>query len=345
MGGFVPLFQSQRSDIVQPDLRANRVKLGHFHKMPTPETGKYRVAHHSLRKVVLTLMAVGIAISTLFSMLATQTQSKMQDHQKRMQAALLAAGLRLVRVDDSALFLTQMNETDPVRLSAPVKQSISRTLARMREDEAKRYLLRARDDRNSLSEYRRFTPVHFNEMELHAREKKCLAQAIYYEARSESFLGQLAVAEVVANRVIDKRYPNSFCGVVFQGASRRTGCQFSFTCDGSLRKSVGGKAWDRAKELAAHVLIGFHEPVTRGATHYHTRQVNPYWALGLIKTRSIGSHIFYKFPGGMKPAQKIAQNSAANPLLHKLSAVPSRSSLVKMASYESSSKRRVMQGS
>jgi len=128
------------------------------------------------------------------------------------------------------------------------------------------------------------------------RQLDCLARAVYYEARSESTNGQMAVAEVVMNRVRDPRFPKTVCEVVYQGQYRDTGCQFTFTCDGSVRHKPFGIAWDRAKDIALHVMLGLNKPVTNKATHYHTDYVNPYWAPGLVETAEIGTHIFYRFP-------------------------------------------------
>jgi len=128
------------------------------------------------------------------------------------------------------------------------------------------------------------------------RQMNCLAQAIYYEARGETQRGQAAVAEVIMNRVASRHYPNSICGVVYQGSHRVTGCQFTFTCDGSLRHPPRGRAWERAQRLATAVMSGYTRPVTQHATHYHTTAVNPVWSAGLVQTTSIGTHIFYRFP-------------------------------------------------
>ncbi|HVY91058.1 MAG TPA: cell wall hydrolase [Hyphomonadaceae bacterium] len=127
-------------------------------------------------------------------------------------------------------------------------------------------------------------------------ELDCLAEAVYYEARSESARGQMAVAEVVMNRVHDSRFPKTVCDVVFQGRYRDTGCQFTFTCDGSMNHKPDGEAWDRAKSVALHVALGLSKPVTNHATHYHTDYVNPYWKAGMVETAVIGTHIFYRFP-------------------------------------------------
>jgi spore germination cell wall hydrolase CwlJ-like protein len=125
----------------------------------------------------------------------------------------------------------------------------------------------------------------------------CLTSAVYYEAASESDAGQRAVAQVVLNRVKHPAFPNSVCGVVYQGSERRTGCQFSFTCDGALarRPSVGG--WARARGVAALALSGYVEPAVGLATHYHTVWVVPYWSDNLTKIRTLGAHIFYRWNG------------------------------------------------
>ncbi len=129
-----------------------------------------------------------------------------------------------------------------------------------------------------------------------AEEVNCLAEAVYYEARSEGTTGQMAVAEVVMNRVRDPRFPKTVCDVVYQGHYRDTGCQFTFTCDGSLRHAPYGEAWDRAKAVALNVALGLSKPITNKATHYHTDYVNPYWKAGMVETKVIGTHIFYRFP-------------------------------------------------
>ncbi len=149
-----------------------------------------------------------------------------------------------------------------------------------------------------------------SEAEEMLKQKQCLATAIYYEARSETYAGQLGVAEVIANRVNDHRYPNSICEVVFQGATRTTGCQFTFTCDGAMNKKPRGAKWDKAQAIAAHVMMGLNEKKTAGATHYHATYVNPVWNSGLIKTKQIGTHIFYRFPRGNEWSVATARQAA-----------------------------------
>lgn len=125
---------------------------------------------------------------------------------------------------------------------------------------------------------------------------ECLAQALYFEARGETISGQLAVAEVILNRVDDSRYPDSICGVIRQGEERRNRCQFSYMCDGKLETVTENTAWARAGKLSRMMLDGRPRFLTDGATHYHATWVNPSWASRLVQTVWIGSHKFYKYP-------------------------------------------------
>jgi len=126
------------------------------------------------------------------------------------------------------------------------------------------------------------------------QEYKCLAQAVYFEARSEPIQGQHAVAEVVLNRVDDARFPDTVCGVVFQNEQRRHRCQFSFACDGRSDKPREQRPWEEARQIAAVVLLGIGGEVTNEATHYHATYVQPYWANRLDRTVQVGQHIFYR---------------------------------------------------
>jgi spore germination cell wall hydrolase CwlJ-like protein len=130
------------------------------------------------------------------------------------------------------------------------------------------------------------------------RSLQCLAEAIYYEARSESEDGQRAVAQVVLNRVRHPAWPGTVCGVVYQGPLRAGGgCQFTFTCDGALVRMPYGEDWARARRLAAEALAGYVFAPVGLATNYHTHQVLPDWAFRLPKATVIGNHIFYRLPG------------------------------------------------
>ena len=129
------------------------------------------------------------------------------------------------------------------------------------------------------------------------RALRCLTQGIYYEAALEPTEGQEAVAQVILNRVRDPNYANSICGVVFEGAERTTGCQFSFTCDGALAQPPVAWAWNRAKLVAERALAGHVSARVGTATHYHADYVHPWWAPTLNKLTQIGAHIFYRWKG------------------------------------------------
>ncbi len=132
----------------------------------------------------------------------------------------------------------------------------------------------------------------------YARALECLTQAIYYEAAREPTDGQRAVAQVVLNRVRHPAYPSTVCGVVYQGSERDTGCQFTFTCDGSLLRAPMRSYWDRARKVAHEALQGYVYAPVGNATHYHTNYVVPYWASSLKKSAVIATHIFYRWAGG-----------------------------------------------
>lgn len=129
------------------------------------------------------------------------------------------------------------------------------------------------------------------------RALRCLTQAVYYEAALEPDNGQAGVAQVVLNRVRDPNYANTVCGVVFEGAERVTGCQFSFTCDGSLGQAPVGWAWERARKVAERALNGAVAEDVGTATHYHADYVHPWWAPTVAKVTQIGAHIFYRWKG------------------------------------------------
>jgi hypothetical protein len=130
-------------------------------------------------------------------------------------------------------------------------------------------------------------------------EERCLAEAVYFEARSESEEGQAAVAQVVLNRVKSGLYPSTICGVVFQNRNRYKACQFSFACEGRSLRITEQPAWDRARRVADEVLNGkIYLAEVGGATHYHANYVRPRWAKRLKKMDVIGRHIFYKLRPG-----------------------------------------------
>ena len=132
-----------------------------------------------------------------------------------------------------------------------------------------------------------------------AAEQKCLANAIYFEARSESLRGQAAVAQVVLNRVRNPTYPNSICGVVYQNDSWKNRCQFSFACDGKADRIASPKHYKVAQEIAMAVTAGkIFLPEIGSSTHYYASYVSPRWANSMQKMKKIGLHIFYRTYGG-----------------------------------------------
>ena len=131
--------------------------------------------------------------------------------------------------------------------------------------------------------------------ESRAKSEKCLAEAVYFEARAENVRGQMAVAQVVLNRVFSGKYPNTVCGVVYQNANRRLHCQFSFACDGKPDVIREADMWERAKTIAAESLDGkIWLPEVGKATHYHAYWVHPGWVREMTKMHKLGVHTFYR---------------------------------------------------
>jgi spore germination cell wall hydrolase CwlJ-like protein len=153
------------------------------------------------------------------------------------------------------------------------------------------YLLKVDYPRGE-SLFRGAKPV--NQAETLAEAQRCLAQAIYFEARSEPMAGWEAVADVVINRALSPTYPGSICGVVFQGQYRRHKCQFSFACDGLSDRPKHRVLWRKALRMAGNKLVNVRAgPATARATHYHADYVDPYWNRSMVKLAKIGRHIFY----------------------------------------------------
>ncbi len=133
------------------------------------------------------------------------------------------------------------------------------------------------------------------DVEERAKHEKCLADAIYFEARGEPVRGQIAVAQVVMNRVFSGYYPNNVCGVVYQNANRHLACQFSFACDNVPDRVNEPAAWERAEQIARDTLDGkFWLNDVGKATHYHARWVHPHWVREMQKLDRIGVHTFYR---------------------------------------------------
>ena len=168
------------------------------------------------------------------------------------------------------------------------------------------------------------------------RALTCLTQAVYYEAASEGADGGRAVAQVVLNRMRHPGYPSSVCGVVYQGSDRTTGCQFTFTCDGSLLRAPVEALWARARKIAEEALAGRVFAPVGHATSYHADYVLPYWADALDKTVQIGRHIFYRLPGtygdGRSFFQRYAGAEPQLPVPHAPAELPMSSEAAALAS-------------
>jgi spore germination cell wall hydrolase CwlJ-like protein len=129
----------------------------------------------------------------------------------------------------------------------------------------------------------------------YARAERCLANAIYFEARSEPIRGQMAVAQVVINRVFSGFYPNDVCGVVYQNASRHLACQFTFACDGKSKAITDRGHWAVANRIARQTLDGqIYVPEVAKSTHYHAAYVRPTWVREMRKLVRYGLHSFYR---------------------------------------------------
>jgi len=160
------------------------------------------------------------------------------------------------------------------------------------------------------------------------RAIRCLTAAIAYEAANEPVEGQQAVAEVILNRLRSPLYPKTVCGVVFAGSERRTGCQFSFTCDGSLRHRFGARVMAATGAVAAAAIDGLNPGRVAGATFYHADYVKPYWAPSLVRVAKIGAHIFYRARGRASDSLPGAVVPVGEPMIAALAHVPAAGGMV-----------------
>ena len=221
--------------------------------------------------------------------MADQTDATIQE--RRVRKRVLAAAVAAVSVALGGAVLPTTHAEDA---SLP---SISDQAARYVSEQSVNEVLAATFQD---AEFSAVKSAAVEEMLQDAAEQQCLAEGIYFEARSESVAGQKAVAEVIKNRVESRFYPSTICGVVYQGAQRaldagKVNCQFSFACDGSMdRWTPTGIAWERAQHLAAISLADGFEPITNEATHYHANYVRPGWSRKLKRTKRVGIHTFYQ---------------------------------------------------
>ncbi|HEX8570082.1 MAG TPA: cell wall hydrolase [Caulobacteraceae bacterium] len=170
-----------------------------------------------------------------------------------------------------------------------------------------------------------------------SRELDCLAKGVYFEARGEGTAGMEAVAQVIVNRARHPSFPKSICGVIYQGAGKGRGCQFSFACDGSMRKGVSGPLWDRARQIAGRTLDGEVRSPVGTATFFHATRISPNWR-GLTRVATVGRHVFYRHAGARGSASMLM---AKGQVFQTASAAPERGTLYKVAR-KSSDEGRVM---
>ena len=143
-----------------------------------------------------------------------------------------------------------------------------------------------------------------------ARALDCLASAEYYEAADQGEEGERAVAQVVLNRVRHPAFPSTICGVVYEGSTKATGCQFTFTCDGSLERRPDSQGWAQARAIAEAALNGAVFAPVGWATHYHANYVLPVWAGTMAKNAIVGAHLFYRWQGAWGQAGAFSQHYA-----------------------------------
>src|SRR4051794_3533668 len=180
------------------------------------------------------------------------------------------------------------NLVRPLTPEEAVQQNLERPFDMVPDTPAQQFQLRADDNSR-------------------ARAVECLTQAVYYEAASEGPEGQRAVAQVVLNRMHHPGFPSTVCGVVYQGSELSTGCQFTFTCDGSLLRTPVPALWTAARRIAIQALAGSVDVAVGHATHYHADYVLPYWADSLLKQVQIGHHIFYRLRGTLGSSAAFSQ--------------------------------------
>jgi hypothetical protein len=259
-----------------------------------------RKSGNSQWRRVSALTVAGAAIVGLFAVAGYQIGNVAVAH----NAAPADFGLGLAAQPDPAPALRKASLIASTPLVAPVEQlpserPIRASLAAAKSDNLFNTKVAERSDRL----YRLVSPPvdllerswrEGREQRRQVAEQQCLARAIYFEARSESEIGRLAVARVILNRVNSPFYPDSICGVVYQNAEKRDGCQFSFACDGKSDRPRQGAAWKVAKSLAARAIAGEGEvQAIATATHYHADYVLPEWSGAMTRLVKIGRHIFY----------------------------------------------------
>ena len=252
----------------------------------------YGTQAHAERRVLMSaaLIGAGVGLALGATYMAGGMAQAATDHARAERVAQVAAG-------DFSESVLQREASDPVvlRLAAAHDPSAADDATPDRQLQLLTDRLQAREAHPELLQQ--------------ARDLDCMTDAVYYEARGETQRGQQAVAQVVMNRVKNPRFPKTVCGVVFQRAS--AGCQFSFTCDGSMRRRGREQdAWEEARRVAARALSGYVLRDVGSATHYHTADVSPDWGPKMLRVAQVGLHIFYRFNPHAPDIQVVAPQTA-----------------------------------
>jgi spore germination cell wall hydrolase CwlJ-like protein len=144
-----------------------------------------------------------------------------------------------------------------------------------------------------------------------ARELDCLTAALYYEARGEGQSGMEAVAQVIVNRARHPDFPKTLCGVIYQGAGKGRGCQFSFACDGSMRRRSETALWDRARVVAERAMEGRVSDEVGNSTFFHATRISPNWR-GLTRVATVGRHVFYRHAGARGSSERFLRGTVGD---------------------------------
>ena len=262
-----------------------------------------------------------------FARLADAAKDRFSERSLRAEASGMDAGAVALAARNDPLLLAAADRDESV-MTARLEQAKPQAMAAATSPEARPPLLLASFTKSA-------PPVAAQPFRLSggalesSRDLDCLAEAVYYEARGEGASGQAAVAQVVLNRVRHPAFPKTVCGVVFQGAQTAT-CQFSFACNGAMRRPREAGAWSQARSIAARALAGYVMPQVGSATHFHVAGYGAGW--GLLKVAQVGLHVFYRFGGGagaliaapersapeVQVADKDAPAAASQPILASL---------------------------
>lgn len=241
------------------------------------------------------LAGIGLGTSYLGGWLAEQSgvQAKAERLAVSADGGFSAHALAQAGVDENARLIAERHDPYAVAGGAERDRQAALFAARLeRADRTKVATVKASSPGPAAEPFRLQTAA------LDAsRDLDCLTTAVYFEARGEGVSGKRAVAQVVLNRARHPAFPNSVCGVVFQGAHRASGCQFSFACNGQMRQRRDPALWERSRQVAAAALAGYVDATVGNATHFHATRVNPGWSNTLVRVASVGNHVFYKFGG------------------------------------------------